>query len=254
MTRRFLLIGGQRCGTTSLHRLLEGHPDIAMARPAAPEPKVFLSEELTARGRDWYDATWFGHTTTESSWGEKSTSYLECPTAAERAAKVLGQPAILVVLRDPVARAVSNWRFSTDRGRERRPLEEALRAALAGDDPWDGSGSASSPFAYLQRGCYAELLEPWQQAFPSRLHVFWFDEVVSGQATREVYRAVGADPDLGPPTPEPGVNASRTPEVDLPTDLLRDLREHFRPCDDSLTAMLGRRPAWVATTGRGTDE
>ena len=254
MTTRFLLIGGQRCGTTSLHRLLESHPDIAMARPAVPEPKVFLSEELTARGRQWYDATLFGHATTETSWGEKSTSYLECPAAPERAARVLGQPTILAVLRDPVARAVSNWRFSTDHGRERRPLAEALRAALAGEDPWDGSGSASSPFAYLQRGCYAELLEPWRQAFPSRLHVFWFDEVVSGQATREVYRTVGVDPDLGPPTPDPAVNASRAPAVGLSGDLARVLRDHFRPCDDALTAMLGRPPAWVATSGRGTDE
>jgi hypothetical protein len=245
VTTRFLLIGGQRCGTTFLQRLLEQHPDVAMARPSTPEPKVFLSEELTARGIEWYDATWFAHATTESAWGEKSTSYLEDGDAPRRARRMLGDPRIVAVLRDPVARAVSNWRFSTDHGREWRPLPDALRSALAGEDPWDGTGAATSPFAYLARGCYAELLEPWRRAFPDRLQVFCFEEVVSGAAVVEICRAIEVDPGRAPEPPEVRVNVSEAPVVDLPDDLERELREYFRPSDEALTAVLGRPPAWT---------
>ena len=125
MTRHLLVIGAQRCGTTYLHDLLAAHPRIAMARPARPEPKVFLSDELAGRGVEWYRATYFGHVTDEDLLGEKSTSYLEYPEAAERAAAVLGDPLVLVQLRDPVQRAVSHWAFSSDEGLETRPLETA---------------------------------------------------------------------------------------------------------------------------------
>ena len=249
MTTRFLVIGGQRCGTTFLHHLLEGHPDVAMAKPAVPEPKVFLSEELTSRGLEWYDGTFFAHATTKAAWGEKSTSYLECPSAAARAARVVGQATILAVLRDPVARAVSNWRFSAERGHERRPLAEALSAALRGEDPWDRTGAATSPFDYLRRSRYAELVEPWSSCFPQRLHLFAFDEVVSGAATEELFGTLGVDPGLAPPLPRRPVNASRRTEEGLPAGLERELREHFRPHDEALSVLWGRRPPWVSARG-----
>ncbi|MBA2558792.1 MAG: sulfotransferase, partial [Propionibacteriales bacterium] len=65
MTRHLLVIGAQRCGTTYLHSILDSHPDITMARPARPEPKVFMSDQLVARGLDWYRETYFGHATSE---------------------------------------------------------------------------------------------------------------------------------------------------------------------------------------------
>ena len=253
MTTRFLVIGGQRCGTTFLLRMLERHPDVVMARPPVPEPKVFLSDELTARGLGWYDATWFSHATSESAWGEKSTSYLEDGGAPGRAARVLGEPVVLAVLRDPVARAVSNWRFSTDHGVETRPLEDALRVALDGEDPWGGTGSATSPFAYLRRGRYAELLAPWRTAFPDRLHIFFFDDVVSGAAAGDVYRAVGVDPGLAQSgVPEASVNASRAGRDDLPDGLERELREYFRPDGDALTTLLGRSLPWSSAPAEAT--
>ncbi len=83
VTRHLLVVGGQRCGTTYLHGLLDEHPEIAMARPARPEPKVFLSDELSGRGLEWYRSTYFAHATDEKVLGEKSTSYLEDPLAAD---------------------------------------------------------------------------------------------------------------------------------------------------------------------------
>ncbi len=155
----------------------------------APEPKVFLSAEVVRRGRDWYRSTYFAHATNESVLGEKSTSYLEDGAAATRAASVLGPAEIVVQLRDPVARAVSNWRFSTANGFEQRPLTEALEANLSGSRAWDRDASSVSPYAYLERGRYVLYLEPWLTAFAPTVHVRFLEDVAARRRRRPISTA-----------------------------------------------------------------
>jgi Sulfotransferase domain len=248
VTRHLLVIGGQRCGTTLLYQLLDAHPDIAMARPVRPEPKVFLSDELAGRGIDWYHATYFAHATTESLFGEKSTSYIEDPLAPARAARVLGLVAIVVQLRDPVARAVSNWRFSREHGVEERGLAEALAENLAGPRSWDPSKSSVSPYAYLERGRYVEHLEPWFAAFPAGVHVrFLEDDPGSPEQVADLYRTLGVDPTFRPPVASGRVNESRGETPSMDADLVARLRDYFRDSDARLASHLGRRLPWVTS-------
>jgi hypothetical protein len=244
--RHLLVIGAQRCGTTYLAALLEAHRDITMARPARPEPKVFLSADLTARGPDWYRSTYFGHARHESLLGEKSTSYLEDPAAPDRARSMLGRDVeVVALLRDPVERAVSNWRFSSDHGRETRPLAVALEENLVAARPWDPAGSSVSPFAYLERGRYAEQLAPWRAVFPERLHVLFTAELIGSERVRRgLYAGLGVDPDGGA-TVDPGVvNESGTTAPPLAADLQERLRAYFAAGDAALREMLGRDLPW----------
>lgn len=245
MTRHLLVIGAQRCGTTALHHLLDAHPDITMARPARPEPKVFCSEQLSARGLQWYRATYFAHATTESLWGDKSTSYLDTPTSAGRAAAVLGRADVVAQLRDPVARAVSHWRFSSASGREDRPLEQALAQTMDGERPWDGSTSSVSPYAYLDRGRYVEHLRPWFSAFPDSVHVLFLEETsTQPTAVSSLYRRLGVDPDVRPPGLDGPVNSSDGPAPRLDAGLQAALRSWFADSDARLAAALGRALPW----------
>lgn len=239
-----LVIGAQRCGTSFLADVLEAHPDVALAQPRRPEPKVFLADEVVERGLDWYHATWFGHATTERVLAEKSTSYLEHPAAIPRVRAVLGDPWIVVQLRDPVARAVSNWRFSRDNGIEDLPLVDALRADLAGTRDWDGGRFSVSPFRYVRRGRYADDLAAWHEAFPGRVVVTFLEEV-SGSAAgaREVYARLGL-PDHDGPVPAWPVNASSEPAVPLDEGVLSELRGYYRDSDTLLVEMLGRELPW----------
>ena len=245
MSRHLLVIGAQRCGTTYLHDVLAAHPRIAMARPDWPEPKVFLSEELAGRGLEWYHQAYFAHATDESLLGEKSTSYLEYAEVAERAASILGDPMVLVQLRDPVQRAISHWAFSSDAGLETRPLVDVLTANLEGPLPWDPELTSVSPFAYLERGRYVDYLEPWRSRFGDDLTVLLLEDFVTDpHRVRDLYAALGVDNGFVPATLGHPVNAScqATPELD--EGLHARLRGYFRESDRALTDLLGRPLPW----------
>jgi Sulfotransferase domain len=249
-TRHFLVIGAQRCGTTYLHDLLAGHPAIAMARPARPEPKVFLSDEVVERGVEWYDHTWFAHAGPAELLGEKSTSYLESPEAVARVTAVLGRPRIVVQLRDPVARAVSNWSFSRSHDLEERPLAEALAANLEGSAPWDPETTSVSPYAYLERGRYADQLAPWLDAFGDLVRVQFLEELVE-QPDRigELYEWLGVDPGVRPDSLGQPVNQGDRPDDRLDDALVHRLRAYFHDSDRALAGLLDRELPWPDPVG-----
>ena len=245
MSRHLLVVGAQRCGTTYLHDVLAEHPQVAMARPARPEPKVFLRPEPV--DREAYVAEFFGHAGDAEVLGEKSTSYLEVPEVPDRVAATLGSPQILVQLRDPVARAVSNWRFSTDHGVETRPLDEALRADLGAapsDGPqWDRGTSSVSPYAYVSRGRYVEDLVRWVDRFDVRVQ--FLEELLSDPGvTTDLYRWLGVDEAFRPSLGETPVNASSTLPEPLDEALVAELRDHYRASDDALAELLDRPLPW----------
>lgn len=239
--RHFVVVGAQRCGTTYLHDLLEAHPEIAMARPVRPEPKVFLRDTgLTAQA---YRERFFGHATHEPVFGEKSTSYLESTTAPRLIAEVLGEPQILVQLRDPIARAVSNWRFSTMHGLEDRSLADALEANLEGPLAWDSAVTSVSPFAYLERGRYADDLPRWLDALDT--HVVFLEETAAGaEAIQGVYAWLGVDPGVRPGALGQPVNVSAGGDRQLGDDLVARLRAWYDEPDRRLRDLLGRDLPW----------
>ena len=243
--RHALLVGAQRCGTTYVGAALDAHPQVTLARPSKPEPKVWCDAELAARGHESYDATWFAHARDELLLLDKSTSYLEDPGAPARAAAALGDPHVVVVLRDPVARAVSNWRYSTDLGLATRGLDEALRADLAGEQPWDPATTSVSPFAYVRRGRYADHLRPWTSTFPGSTHVVFLEELLDDPVVLAgLVAALGVDPALTPdPSREP-VNQSSAASPVLSDALRGTLEEYYEASDAALADMLGRNVPW----------
>jgi hypothetical protein len=239
--RHFVVVGAQRCGTTYLHDLLEEHPQIAMARPYRPEPKVFLRDTgLTAED---YRARFFGHATDEPVYGEKSTSYLESSAAPRLIAQTLGSPQILVQLRDPIERAVSNWRFSTQHGLEERSLSEALAANIDGPLPWDPAVTSVSPFAYLERGRFADDLPRWLDAFDTRV-VFLEETAAGADAIQGVYEWLGVDAAVRPAALGQPVNVSEAADSQLSDQLVADLREWYDEPDRRLADLLGRDLPW----------
>lgn len=245
MRRHLVVIGGQRCGTTFLYELLDAHPDIAMAKPRAPEPKFFLKAEEVSRGLAWYEAKYFPDAAGAVLLGEKSTSYMESPSAAERAAELIPSAYVVALLRDPIARAVSNWRFSHSNGLEDRPLEKALEDSLKAPREWDPGTTSVSPFDYLKRGHYAALLSPWLERFPGRLEVLFLADLVKDNAVvTELYGTLGVDRSFAPRDIVAPVNDSKGPRATLSGSLERKLRRHYAESDRQLRDVLGRALPW----------
>lgn len=167
----FVIIGGQKCGTTSLFRWLGESPAVDL--PTRKEAHFFTSQfEL---GLDWYRARFPSRDPgrREPITGEASTSYMHHPLAAERLASVAPSTRLIALLRDPVERAVSGYWHEVRKGREHLDLMTALDAEderLAADagrvaaEPGYRSFAAEH-YGYRTRGLYADQLQGWLSIF-----------------------------------------------------------------------------------------
>jgi hypothetical protein len=232
MTRHFIVAGAQRSGTTLLYQWLDAHPEIEMARPLRPEPKFFLLHDSL----DGYRALFRGKPGAHV-FGEKSTSYMERGDVAERVRALLPDAQVIFLLRDPVERALSNYRFSVESGVETASLEDALRDE---ERPYDRARFSVSPFAYLARGHYTRLLEPWERALGRRqLFIMTFEELLHNPASiAPLLQWLGADPSFAPPVPAQAVNAT-TMDVQASDELRRFLIAQYAESNQQLHERYG---------------
>ncbi|HTW19112.1 MAG TPA: sulfotransferase [Mycobacteriales bacterium] len=181
----FLIIGTKRGGTTSLWNYLLTHPHILPMFPAAQNlksPHYFYWHY--DRSERWYRshfATRLRRTQlarvgkTAPVTGEASPYYLYSPYAAERARALLPQAKIIIMLRDPVARAYSHYWERVHEGVEPLSFDAALAAE---DDRLAGEADrmAADPlyysrphdfYTYRDRGVYLPQLERWLGQYPS---------------------------------------------------------------------------------------
>lgn len=237
--RRLFIVGAQRSGTTYLYRALDAHPEIVMAKPMRPEPKFFLDEALAARGVEYYDRTCFPGAMTEPVRGEKSTSYIESPAAAERIARTFPGALVIVALRNPIDRAISNYWFTVNNGLETRPLAEALRPDSARRAVYDSDRFSVSPFSYLQRGHYVEYLTVYERHFSrDQIIILLFEVFTTDIAViQSLYRRVGVSAAFVPDALDQPVNASTPDAEQAVTPALRaSLRDYFAPYNARLAA------------------
>lgn len=232
MTRHLVVAGVQRCGTTSVVRSLMTLPGVVAAEPPLPEPKVLLGAGVPSDASA-YETALLGRAAPEGAVVvEKTTSYLETEGLPERLLSVLPDAHVAVVVRDPVARAVSHHRYTTEHGLEDRPLLEALEADLRGERREVPAGVSMDPFAYVRRGRYEETLRPWVARLPpGRLHVLVLEQLrAAGARGRTDPRFAALLDALGLPTapamPLATENRSASGAV-LPTEAraARDLLE-----------------------------
>ena len=162
----FLIAGAARSGTTWLCHLLDRHPEVFLARPLRPEPKFFLIPELYARGLSHYSATWFNQAAPDQRVGEKSTNYLESAEAAQRIHQHLPNVKLVFMLREPMSRAYSNYRWSRANGLETESFERALALEAEREATVPAHLRFARPHAYFSRGLYADLLAPYVKLFP----------------------------------------------------------------------------------------
>jgi Sulfotransferase domain len=163
-----LIIGASKGGTTSIYHWLSRHPAVCVSR--VKEVRFFNGHY--ERGAGWYAAQ-FAPKPGRTVLIEASPSYLWDPDVPDRVRSLLGEPKLIVLLREPVERAWSQYWMKVRRGEETASFDqvverEAESFGLAGQMPLDGSvprlryGRES----YLGKGLYAPQIERWLSVFP----------------------------------------------------------------------------------------
>lgn len=176
-----VVIGGApRSGTTFLCELLDKHPEVHVARPFIPEPKVCLVPHpdgdagILARYRPFFDGA-----PDTAVRVEKTSYYFENAAARDRLVRLLPGARFVFILREPVARAYSNWRWSSRNGIETLPFAEAMAREGQRASPFPPAMEYVRPFDYMTRGRYGTLAEAWLRAVGAeRIAFYLLEEVV----------------------------------------------------------------------------
>lgn len=122
----FIVIGGMKCATTTLHEQLARQPGIVMSRPK--EPNFFSDDDVYARGLGWYGSL-FGGAPAGALCGESSTHYTKLPThphTVDRMARAIPRPRLIYVIRHPIDRLISHYVHELTTGRIAVGIDEAI--------------------------------------------------------------------------------------------------------------------------------
>jgi len=109
MRPNFLIIGAQKCGTSSLYELLKSHPEIGMS--SMKETHFFSRDENYARGWAWYESLFAG-TEGKRAVGEASPTYSKIavfPQALPRIVEHLPDARLIYIVRHPLTRMESAY-------------------------------------------------------------------------------------------------------------------------------------------------
>jgi hypothetical protein len=248
-----IILGEMRSGTTSLFRYLAGHPQVL--RPWAKELHYF--DRLFARGERWYRANF--PTAAATRWHalrhggavtfEATPDYLIYPAVARRIAEAIPQARLIVLLRNPVDRAISHHKLNVRSKLERHSFEKAIQREaerlkgehelVLGDEPYPSRRVRR--YSYATRGIYVDTLRAYD-AFRLRGQLLVIKSEDLFEKTQETYDEVLQFLGLSPWRLEahaPGGNrASERPAC------YDELRAFFAPHNQRLYEYLGRDLGW----------
>lgn len=155
-----IIPGAAKSGTSSLHEYLGAHPMISMS--SKKEPHHFCLDNRYDEGAKVHNAL-FEKKPNAQYFGESSTGYLPWRKAAERIVRDLDSPQVIMILRHPVARCFSHYRWRYRLGLEKRSFLEAIQRDGFGYDP--EKPTKHGYMAYLEFSQYSRHCTAWQDLF-----------------------------------------------------------------------------------------
>lgn len=259
----FLIIGAQKCGTTSLYKCLIDHPQILRAR----QKELHFFDNNYSKGLDWYRTQFVMPSRQEMQSGQKmrlnqkflvgeaSPYYIFHPLVPERVRLHIPEAKLIVMLRDPVARAWSQYHHEVRLGFEQLSFEEALAAEterLAGEVDRMRSDETyysynHQHYTYLSRGIYVDQLQAWMELFPREQFLILESEAFFAnpeETLAETMAFLGVSPEIYPKEArcDRRDNAGSYPEMSYA--LKNDLVSYFVPHNRRLAEYLQVSFGW----------
>jgi len=199
----FLIVGAQKCGTTSLHDILTEHPEAGMSD--VKEINFFTFEKKFKKGLDYYSTFFRGIDENAIAIGESSPGYICTPRVAERIHKKLGKIKIVIILRDPIKRAFSQYWDN------RRHLNEYMTEVEIVSNYLEANYKPGRR-GYFSRGVYAHQVEKYFKLFgKENVHVMILEELIKSQnkTLQELYSFLGLNIQKGLQKLPPPSNSSQ---------------------------------------------
>ena len=199
----FLIGGVQKAGTSALAHYLAAHPRLQL--PTDKEAHVFdatdFDDDWTPVQVDQRYATLFDRSPGDGVLqGDATPFYLVHPRVVARIARYNPNMRWIVLLRDPVERALSHFHMERQRGTELWPLWPALlleRWRLRGHHEDLRRSSPLRRHGYRLRGDYARQLDVLYAHFPRAQVLLLRSERLRGQpaaCVREACAFLGVEP------------------------------------------------------------
>lgn len=250
-----IVIGTQKGGSSSIFRYLLQHPQFF----GAINKEVHFFDYRYDKGLGWYQAMF------PFKWklppgavtGEATPFYMYHPLVPQRVAESLPEVKLIVLLRNPIERALSHYYHAVRRGRESRPIHEAFdaEASMIADEKRrlanneDFKPEPFRRFSYTERGLYAQQLARWFKYFPREQFLIRTSESFFAGGNgfmREVFEFLGIDPAFEVPDLTPSnVGIVRDSEH---ADMRERLSAYFESHNRELETLLGVSYGWSGQT------
>ena len=196
----FLIPGAPKAGSSTLYECFSAHPQILMSDQK--EPDFFCGH--WAEGLSFYERCFSGYNG-EAAIGEATVGYLADPVAPGRIRQVLPDVKFIIVLREPVSRAVSHYWWRVNTNIETRSIDDVL----ASDDNYP-----------VEFGLYHTQICRYLELFPmSRMYFVFTDDMAEDLDAAVNSAADFLGVDRVPVATGPS-NLARTPRSRAATSLL----------------------------------
>ncbi len=245
---QFLVVGAQKSGTTSLFYYLAKHPSIIMAY----DQEVSYFDLNYQLGLRWYKIQFPTlNRVKDKIVGENTPNYLFYPTCPKRISELHPDMKIVMLLRNPVHRAYSQYWHEKKYGYENRDVWEAIveeedrvqenyHQLLLGEI--DHSFEVYH-FAYLKRGLYAEQIARYMEYFDRKSFCIVSTEEFSRDPHSTLDRIFhflsinSHKPDISEPH-----NVNVYPR--MPEELEKFLYSYYESPNDRLFKLIGQTFDW----------
>ncbi len=253
----FVIIGPQKCGTTSLYRYLLEHPNFL----ASKTKEVHYYDRNYYKGFDWYKSNFpssIYRTVYKKVFnkknvitGESTPYYFNCPFVPERMSIDIPYVKVIIMLRNPIYRAYSHYYHERSKGYERLSIESALkkeRERLKKEyEKFKRNKFYFSikhqHYSYLDTGYYAKHLKKWFKYFKrDQILIIKSEDFFSD--TDISYLHILKFLNLPPINLNEfkAFNTNKYPPIDL--KIYNKLAKYYEPLNEELYELLGYKFNW----------
>ena len=236
---RFFIVGAMRSGTTYLSTILDEHPEISMAKPLLPEPKFFIKPEEYSRGINYYEKNYFNEKKNVKIYGEKTVHYFEREDALKKIKTHYPGCKIIIILRDPVFRSLSNYYFSVKNDIESRSLWEVFIENLP--EPKCKRKMYISPFDYLKRSIYIDYINMFKKYFHiSKIKILIMEEFLGNKKQiKNVFKFLGVSSNFIPVSINNKIHENPIITENIDHGIITVLTTYFKKHNKRLEKYLG---------------